>query len=389
MPVRELADEPPVPGQLSDADAGDPDNGIDPSCTPTGDTGTWSAATGNSGGPESWLVDLGAFAGKTVELSFSYASDETVQMGGVFIDDVIVSTGEGSTSFEGSAFPFDGWSVAGPPATSPGNDTDWFIGTAADTPPPAGAIAAGSFKPEPEILKFLADNFGTYPFSAAGGILDDVEGLGFALETQTRPIYSRDFFTDPIGGDNVVVHENAHQWYGDRLAVERWQHIWLNEGFATYAEWLWSEHEGLDSPETVRASTSASSPRMPVLGRSPIGDPTLARFDPAVLPAVHDAAGAAPHVGDDVFFRLLKRWAHLDAGGTLPPTQFIALAEKLSGQDLDDLFETWLFTPSKPVVTLAATQRSFAAAGAGLHAPSAARGQLQRYGGDVVDRLTD
>jgi Peptidase family M1 domain len=62
---------------------------------------------------------------------------------------------------------------------------------------------------------------------------------------------SKFFFTDPIRGDDVVVHENAHQWYGDSVSVAEWKHIWLNEGFATYAEWLWSEHEGLGTTQEV------------------------------------------------------------------------------------------------------------------------------------------
>ena len=67
--------------------------------------------------------------------------------------------------------------------------------------------------------------------------------------------------------------------------------------------------------------------------------------------------------------------------------EFIALAERMSGQDLDDLFETWLFTPSKPVVALAATSGPSPLPARGCHAPAAARGQLERYGEDVVDRL--
>jgi predicted metalloprotease with PDZ domain len=102
-------------------------------------------------------------------------------------------------------------------------------------PPSEGAIAAGSFARQPEILAFEGSTFSPYPFSTSGGIVDDVEGLGFALETQTRPVYARDFFTDPINADSVVVHELAHQWYGHSLALARWQHIWLNEGFASYA----------------------------------------------------------------------------------------------------------------------------------------------------------
>ncbi|WP_217630871.1 M1 family aminopeptidase [Modestobacter sp. DSM 44400] len=56
-------------------------------------------------------------------------------------------------------------------------------------------------------------------------------------------VYAAGFFGDPASGDLVVVHELANQWTGDLVRLARWQDIWLNEGFATYAEWLWAEHE--------------------------------------------------------------------------------------------------------------------------------------------------
>ena len=75
--------------------------------------------------------------------------------------------------------------------------------------------------------------------------------VGFALENQTRPTYSPIFFEGGEGNDFVVVHELAHQWFGDNLAVDTWQNIWLNEGFATYAEWLWGEQEGFGTAQEV------------------------------------------------------------------------------------------------------------------------------------------
>ena len=191
-----------------------------------------------------------------------------MQLNGVFLDDVAVSSGPGSTGFEDDGDTLDGWTVPGPPEGSPGNETDWIAGTVADAPPTPGEIAAGSFAREPEIIAFLSGIFGRYPFSAAGGIVDDVQGLGFALENQTRPVYAPDFFDSPESGDSVVVHELAHQWTGDSLAVAAWQHIWLNEGFATYAEWLWSEREGLGTAAgDLRQLRRVHPRRRPVLER--------------------------------------------------------------------------------------------------------------------------
>jgi aminopeptidase N len=292
----------------------------------------------------------------------------------------------------------DCWTVPGAPDGSEANTNDWIAGTTADGPASPGEVAQGSFARQGEILDFLADNFGRYPFSASGGIVDDLEGVGFALENQTRPTYSRDFFGDSISGDSVVVHELAHQWYGDSLAVEAWQHIWLNEGFATYAEWLWSEHEGLGTAQEnfdfFYSAIPAESPFWTVT----IGDPGPdLLFDFSIY-----ARGAMTlhqlrlRVGDDDFFKILRRWASSQAGGNVTTDEFIALAERISGQELDDLFQTWLFTPGKPVLADAAISATNAVAATAAinavaastttdirHAPPAARSLLQRYGADL------
>jgi hypothetical protein len=322
-------------------------------CTPTGRTGEWWAASGASDGPEQWQVDLSAYAGKDVELSISYASDEGVQRTGLYVDDVVVSTGQGSTSFETG---LDGWAVPGPPAGSPGNENDWIVGTAADVPPPAGEIIDGSFAREPEIIDFLSSYLGRYPWRDVGGIVDDVEGLGFALETQTRPIYARDFFTDPVSGDDVVVHELAHQWNGDSLAVARWQDIWLNEGFATYAEWLWSEKEGLGTVQEIfDFFYNDFIPDDHPWWQLTIGDPgpdQLFEF-PVYFRGAMTLQVLRTTVGDHDFFKILKVWAQSRAGDNVTTPEFIHLAEHISGQQLDDLFDTWLYTPGKPALPAA------------------------------------
>jgi hypothetical protein len=206
-------------------------------CADTGASGGWSAASGGSEGYEQWSIDLSRYAGRSVEISLSAVNDQSITFAGAFVDDVVVSTGAGSTSFEDDGDVLDGWAPGGPPAGSPANPKNWISGTAADVPPTLGDRAAGSLAREPEILGFLSGAFGPYPFSASGGIVDSTEAFGFALENQTRPVYAQGFFGTPQSGDAVVVHELAHQWYGDSLALARWQDIWLNEGFATYAEW--------------------------------------------------------------------------------------------------------------------------------------------------------
>jgi hypothetical protein len=105
-------------------------------CTATGTTGAWNAASGNSAGWQQWSIDLGAYAGQTVEISIAYASDWGVQGVGVFLDDITLPDGT-STSFETG---LDGWVVSGSPEGSATNSND-FIRTDASGFPVGNTIA--------------------------------------------------------------------------------------------------------------------------------------------------------------------------------------------------------------------------------------------------------
>ncbi|WP_030436787.1 M1 family metallopeptidase [Actinoplanes subtropicus] len=211
------------------------------------------------------------------------------------------------------------------------------------------ARIAKSFAREPEILRFLSGYFGPYPFRAAGGVVDADGEWGFALENQGRPIYTPQDFATQEDGDSVVVHELAHQWYGDSLAQERWRGIWLNEGFASYAEWLWSEHEGLGTVQQKFEELYAT-PATDSLWQSKVADPGAPNL---FSRAVYSRGAMTLHalrltVGDPAFFRILRSWAQLHRNGNVTTEEFVALAERISGRDLDGLFTAWLYTPSKP-----------------------------------------
>ena len=342
-------------------------------CDPEGTTGEWHAASGPSGTWEQWTVDLSAYAGQDVELALTSASDDVVAYPGVWIDDVEGPGGAGSTSFEDDGDVMDGWSVLGPPAGSAPNPNDWVAGTVAVSPPPLGPTIDASLAQQPAIIDFLASVFGRYPFSTAGGIVD-IAPIGFALETQTRPIYASVFFTDPQSGEDVVVHELAHQWVGDHLTIARWRDIWLNEGFATYTEWLWSEMEGRDSAQEIFDFYANLIPADDPFWTTVIGHPQEEGllFDIAIYYRGAMALQALRNeVGDDLFFRLLRVWAREQGGGHVTIEEFIATAERVTGRQLDDLFETWLFTPAKPAGIETAPAPAGAAASA-LLSPGAA-----------------
>jgi hypothetical protein len=215
------------------------------------------------------------------------------------------------------------------PARSAPNPNDWIVGAQAAAPPPIGEDVAASLRREGEIVDFLSSVFGQYPFSASGGIVDDVE-FGFALENQTRPVYSPVFWTIPGQGDIVVAHELAHQWYGDSLALAAWKHIWLNEGFATYAEWLWSEHEGQATVQESFEGLYNAIPEDDPFWSVVIGDPTTRV--PVRLRGLRARRDDAPATAARRWRRRLlrnsARWAKSRAGRNVTTGQFIALAER-------------------------------------------------------------
>jgi len=208
--------------------------------------------------------------------------------------------------------------------------------------------AKASVERTSEIIDWLSEKVGPYPFEAQGGVVLSAN-IGFALETQTRPVYSPGSFRR---GQNtyLIVHELAHQWFGDSVSVQKWRNIWLNEGFASYAEWLWSEQQGEGTAQDVfNFEYSLRGANDPFWQTLP-GDPGAATLFHG---AVYDRGAMALHalrlaVGDEDFFTILRTWTTDKKYGTGTIQDFIALSEQVSGHQLDDLFQQWLFTRGKP-----------------------------------------
>ncbi|WP_213001754.1 M1 family metallopeptidase [Winogradskya consettensis] len=223
------------------------------------------------------------------------------------------------------------------------------------------AAARASVERTAEITDWESTIFGPWPFTARGGVVAPPGTLGFALENQSRPNYSAAFFR---AGANpyVVVHENGHQWFGDAVSVAQWKEIWLNEGFASYAEWLWSEKEGEGTTDELFDYLYATE--SDDFWTVEPGDPGPANvFDGAV----YDRGAMTLHqlrkaVGDDDFFAILRTWVAQHRYDHATTAQFIALSEQISGLQLDDLFQTWLYTPAKPVLDSVAGAKAAKAA---------------------------
>jgi aminopeptidase N len=213
---------------------------------------------------------------------------------------------------------------------------------------PAGGTADRAIARTVEISDFLATQFGPYPFDAYGGIVVDDARVGYALETQSRPVYGPAFFRG--GGDAswVVAHELAHQWYGDSVSLQRWQDIWLNEGIASYAEWLWAEHQG--GRPVQQAFQEEYQRTGPEVWQVPPGDPGAGQlFSRSVYKrGAMTLQALRLAVGDAAFFRILKTWAAEKRDANATTAEFIAVCERVSGKSLRTLFDAWLYQKSRP-----------------------------------------
>jgi aminopeptidase N len=209
------------------------------------------------------------------------------------------------------------------------------------------ALAWERLSAEPDIVRFFSSLYGAYPFESVGGIIDNAPDVGYSLESQTRVNYA--YLPDAT----TVVHELSHQWFGDAVTPRTWPDIWLNEGFATWSEWIYSERHGGEAAQEFFDELYATPP----------GDD----FDdlwypaPAALPGPADLFGTPVYergamtlqalrkkIGDATFFDLLRTWYRDHRGGNVSTGDFIALAERKSGRDLRAFFDAWLYREGKP-----------------------------------------
>ena len=218
----------------------------------------------------------------------------------------------------------------------------------------AASLPADVNKPfarQGEMLDHFSELFGPYPFEVYGALVMDTE-FGAALENQTMSIFGIDMvdLEDIEGTEATVAHELGHQWFGDSVSVADWGDIWLNEGFATYCEGLWIEYlydrEGLDEWVTIIYNEVKGFPDF----YPPPGDPA---GNELFNGGVYLRGGLTLHalrleVGDEAFFEIIRTYYDRYKYGNATTADFIQVAEEVSGEDLGDFFDAWLYDEQLP-----------------------------------------
>jgi len=224
----------------------------------------------------------------------------------------------------------------------------WLVAVSNQLPRGMRASSLRLMKKTPAITAWLAKKLGKYPFETVGGVTTALDP-GFALENQTRPTYP----VLNVERTVTVVHELTHQWFGDSVRLSRWRDVWLNEGFATFMEWYWSETHGGPSALEHLLDDYAQEPAS--FWHTHVDDPGAKHLwgTPVYERGALALEALRNRVGDKVFWRILRGWASTRAGRTGTTKQFERYAAKVAHQRLGGFFKAWLHATRRPAMTAA------------------------------------
>jgi aminopeptidase N len=197
------------------------------------------------------------------------------------------------------------------------------------------------------MMKLFQRLFGPYPFASYTVVVTDDE-LEIPLEAQSLSVFGANHVDGKRSAERLVAHELAHQWFGNSLTLGTWRDIWLHEGFACYAEWLWSQEAGEGSADSL---ARRHHQRLRGLKQ----DLVLADPGPDLLfdDRVYKRGALTLHalrrtLGDDAFFQVLRTWTARHRHATVTTAGFVACAQEASDQPLGPLFDRWLHAPKLP-----------------------------------------
>ncbi|MFC8075445.1 M1 family metallopeptidase [Streptomyces sp. NPDC057307] len=280
-------------------------------------------------------------AGGRTAFSWHCAEPMASYLATVAVGPYRTKTSQDATDATDATDPRDSASPTHPtsPTRSTGSTRSIPVHTAVD--PTVAAGSAGLLARIPAIMKWGEQTFGPYPFSSTGVIIGRPGDADYNLETQNRP-----FLPGP-SGIGILVHELAHQWFGNSVTPKSWRDIWLSEGFAEYAEWLWAESE--DGVPASRAFDRAYA------------DDENWAFPPAEPPTAADISARPVYgrgamvlhqlrlaVGDEEFFALVRGWTRAHRHGNASTADFTTFAQRRTDRDLTALWAAWLYGSEKP-----------------------------------------
>ncbi len=209
-------------------------------------------------------------------------------------------------------------------------------------PPALRSRIAHDFGRVGEMMACFEAAYGPYPFPSYSVVVTE-DDLEIPLEAQGMAIFGANHADGHDGAERLVAHELAHQWFGNSVGLASWRDIWLNEGFACYSEWVWSEASGRTSAARLAADTHARLRSLPQ--DITVGDPGAASmFDDRVYKrGALTLHALRTRIGDDPFFTVLRQWTERHRHGIVTTDDFVDLCVEISGdRKLPGFFDLWL-----------------------------------------------